>query len=143
MKRIWLGIAAAALGLTVAFITAAGGEKTVRFHPDVEAVRSAMRGVTIAVALDETAKAREQFDMLESLCRRIPPEDVAIFSEQVVNADRAYHMALSRAREFSGIDDGEMTFEAFVGVQKVCRTCHVFAREDGLWPSGEPEGGSR
>ena len=143
MRRIWIGIAAAALGLTVGIIIDAGGGKTVRFHPDVEAVRSAMREVTIAVALDDTAEAREQFDLLESLCRRIPPEEVAVLSEQVVNADRAYHMALARAREFSGIDDGQMTFEAFVGVQKVCRACHNFAREDGLWPSEEPEGESR
>jgi hypothetical protein len=142
MRRIWRGFAPMVLGLAVG-VTSVGGGERMRFHSDVEAVRSAIRSVTLAVALDDTATARKQFDRLESLCRRVPPEDDAVFSEQVVNADRAYHMALDRAREFSGIDDGEMTFEAFVGVQKVCRACHAFARDDGLWPSGESADESR
>lgn len=132
-RRSWRALAAAAA------LALAGAGEPARFHVDPAAVQTAALEVARAVFLDEMTAARKALDRLEKQCERLMPEQRQQYGETIVDADRAYHLALSRAREYSGAGESDMAFEAFVGVQKVCRTCHKLARAEGRWPGGAVE----
>lgn len=126
--------ASIALALSVAPAAAAGDEPTTRFHADGEAIDAAAHSAARAIWSDDMPAARAAFDRLEKGCRRLMPEEKARFGESIVNADRSYHLALASAREHSGAGDSAATFEDFVGLQTICRGCHLMARDEGRWP---------
>jgi hypothetical protein len=110
----------------------------VRFHDDPQAVLTAMLDVHRAFYRDDAAATREALDRLERSCRRLAPEDDARQGSDVVAFDRAYHVTLSRAREFSGAGDLARAFDEIVWVSRTCRSCHDFARRAGRLPEGGP-----
>lgn len=109
-----------------------------RFHEDVTAVEAAALDATRALWINDTAAARKALDRLERLCRVVRPEERTVFGDSVVSADQAYHLMLSRAREFTGAGEGQPAFDAFIGVQMACRSCHGFAQSGGRWPQNRP-----
>lgn len=131
-RRILLSVPAVVVAGFIA--VAAATEQGPRFHPDAAAVNGAFAEAVQAAVLDDLATARKAMDRLEELCRRVPFEERRTLGEAIVNADRSYHTALTRSREYAGAGEAQLAFEGMVGVMQVCRACHGFAREDGLWP---------
>ena len=109
-------------------------DETQRFHQDSTALTAATVDGVRAIVVDDIAATRKALDRMEKLCRRVPYEARVTLGAAIVNADRAFHIALDRARESSAAGDGDGAFESFAGVQKICRVCHQFAREGGKWP---------
>jgi len=128
----WIGAVAV---VAVVVVTAAVGGEAARFHADAAAVDQALAEAVRAAIVDDIAAARKAMDRLEELCRRVPYEERRTLGESIVNADRSYHTALTRSREHAGAGEGDLAFEGIVGVMQVCRVCHGFAKDRGLWPT--------
>ena len=133
----WIG---AVFVATVATVVSAAGDAT-RFHADAPAVEKALTESVRALMVHDLPAARKAMDRLEELCRRMSYEERKPWGESIVNADRSYHMALTRSREFAGAGEGDLAFEGIVGVQQVCRVCHGFAKTQGVWPPKPATGG--
>jgi hypothetical protein len=127
----WIG--AVLVVAAVVVLVPAGGD-VARFHPDAPAVDRALAEAIRTAIVDDTAAARKALDRLEELCRRVPYEERRTLGDAIVNADRSFHTALTRSREHAGAGEVDLAFEGIVGVMQVCRACHGFARDEGLWP---------
>jgi hypothetical protein len=130
---LWALLATVVAVATVVVADPADDRKPV-FHPELETLEAAFYEAARAIWIDDMPAARAALDRVERACPRYPVEARDRFGATVTNADRAFHAALSAAREYSGAGESGNAFAAFADIQTVCRGCHLAAKEEGRWP---------
>ena len=131
--RQLLALLVLATGLLCAAATAQEDlEKSAPVHADTDRVVEAMTETLGALLRDDAAAARRALDRLDPQLRELKAEEQAHFGRDIVSYSRAVKVTLNLARETSGGGNLERTFHEFISIQKTCRVCHDFARQQGL-----------
>jgi hypothetical protein len=108
------------------------------FHSEPQAILEALLEANRAALREDAASVRAALDRLERGCRRLAPEEADSQGADVLALDKAYHAALTRAREFAGAGELTTAFDEMVWVARTCRSCHDFARRAGRLPASGP-----
>ena len=132
----WLNVAIAAV-VVAAALGAAGdghGEKTASgtVHPDPAAIEAAYIDATRAFLHEDLEGVKDALGRIEDGCRRMNPDPE--IPSTVTSYDRAFHTALTMAREDAHRGRFDKCFEQYYWIQKGCVECHRRSVEHGLMP---------
>ncbi len=122
---------AAVLGAATVDEDSSGGPEPI--HSDPELVESALIDAVLAYVNDDLDEARQALIGIEAGCRRLEPTPE--MPSEISGYDRAFHTALTRAREDAARGNYDRSFEQFFWIQKGCRECHRHAAKHGLRPT--------
>jgi hypothetical protein len=136
MAARWISVVILGTLVAAAFGASGGGEaeKTGSglVHVDPGALETALLDATRAFLHEDLDGVKDALGRIESGCRRLNP-DPAIPST-IFSYDRAFHTALTIAREDAARGRFDKSFEQFYWIQKGCVECHRRSIEHGLLP---------
>lgn len=104
-------------------------------HPDPAAIEAAYLDATRAFLHEDIDGVRDALGRIEDGCRRMNPSPG--ISSTITSYDRAFHTALTMAREDAQRGRFDKCFEQFYWIQKGCVECHRRSIEHGLMPTAK------
>jgi hypothetical protein len=141
MAARWIGIGIAAV-VVAAALGAAGdgegeGEKTAGglAHADPAAIEKAYLDATRAFLHEDIEGVKDALGRIEDGCRRLNPTPE--IPSTITSYDRAFHTAVTMAREDAERGRFDKCFEQYYWIQKGCVECHRRSIEHGLLPTAK------
>jgi hypothetical protein len=131
------GIAAVVVVAALAATGDGEGEKQEAgsVHADPAALEKAYLDATRAFLHEDIEGVKDALERIENGCRRLNPSPE--MPSTISSYDRAFHTALTMAREDAERGRFDKCFEQYYWIQKGCVECHRRSIEHGLMPIAE------